>query len=251
MPVFKNSKEVAHALDKEDPLSCFRQRFYFPPGKIYMDGNSLGLLSHDAEGVLLRFLDQWKGLGINGWLDAEPAWFDYAEELGRRQASLVGAMPEEVVATSSTTVNLHTLVGTFYHPRGKKAKILADELNFPSDIYALESQIRLKGLNPRENLVLIESRDGRFLEEEDIIEAMNDEVALVLLPSVLYRSGQLLNMQYLAQKAGERDIPIGFDCSHSVGAVPHYFDRWGVDFAFWCNYKYMNNGPGGGVITSI
>ena len=245
MILFKNSKEGAYALDREDPLSCFRKGFYLPPGKIYMDGNSLGLLSQDAEEVLLRLLDQWKGLGINGWLDAEPAWFDYAEELGRRQASLVGALPEEVVATSSTTVNLHTLVGTFYHPRGKKAKILADELNFPSDIYALESQIRLKGLNPRENLVLIKSRDGRFLEEEDIIEAMNDEVALVLLPSVLYRSGQLLNMEYLAQKAGERGILIGFDCSHSVGAVPHYFDRWGVDFAFWCNYKYMNNGPGG------
>ena len=245
MILFKNSKEGAHVLDKEDPLSCFRRRFYLLAGKIYMDGNSLGLLSRDAEEVLLRSIDQWKSLGINGWLDAEPPWFDYAEELGRRQAPLVGAMPEEVVATSSTTVNLHTLVGTFYHPRGKKTKILADELNFPSDIYALESQIKLKGLNPRENLVLVKSRENRFLEEEDIVEAMNDEVALILLPSVLYRSGQLLDMEYLTRKAGERGIPIGFDCSHSVGAVPHYFDRWGVDFSFWCNYKYMNSGPGG------
>jgi len=169
-----------------------------------------------------------------GWRLNLPG-FDYAEELGRRQAPLVGTMPEEVVATSSTTVNLHTLVGTFYHPRGKKTKILADELNFPSDIYALESQIRLKGLTPRENLVLIKSRDGRFLEEEDIVEAMKDEVALV--PSAF---GPL--PQWSAFRWG---IPIGFDCSHSIGAVPHYFDRWGVDFAFWCNYKYMNNGPGG------
>ncbi len=122
MIVFKKDKEGAHALDREDPLSCFRQRFYLLADKIYMDGNSLGLLSQDAEEILLRFLDQWKKLGINGWLNAEPPWFDYAEKLGRRQAPLVGAMPEEVVATSSTTVNLHTLVGTFYHPRGKKTK---------------------------------------------------------------------------------------------------------------------------------
>jgi len=179
-----------------------------------------------------------------GWMLNLPGLIVQKSWAGDR-LPLVGAMPEEVVATSSTTVNLHTLVGTFYHPRGKKTKILADELNFPSDIYALESQIRLKGLNPRENLVLIKSRDGRFLEEEDIVEAMKDEVALVLLPSVLYRSGQLLDIEYLARKAGERGIPIGFDCSHSIGAVPHYFNRWGVDFAFWCNYKYMNNGPGG------
>ena len=245
MVVFKTGKEGAQVLDREDALSGFRQRFYLLPEKIYMDGNSLGLLSRDAEEVLQKMLDQWKRLGINGWLDAEPPWFGYAEELGKRQATLVGALPEEVVITSSTTVNLHALVGTFYHPQGKRTKILADELNFPSDIYALKSQIESKGLDPNQNLVLVKSRDGRFLEEEDIVRAMDDEIALVLLPGVLYRSGQLLDMAYLSKKAKERGIPIGFDCSHSVGAVPHYFDKWDVDFAFWCNYKYMNNGPGG------
>jgi len=245
MTIFKTGKEGARALDREDTLSSFRERFYLLEKKIYMDGNSLGLLSRDAEGVLLRLLDQWKRLGINGWLDAEPPWFGYAEELGKRQAALVGALPEEVIITSSTTVNLHALVGTFYNPQGKRTKILADELNFPSDIYALESQIRLKGFDPNRNLVLVKSRDGRFLEEEDIVRAMNDEISLILLPGVLYRSGQLLDMAYLTKKAKEKDIPIGFDCSHSVGAVPHYFDKWDVDFAFWCNYKYMNNGPGG------
>jgi len=243
--VFKTGKEGAQVLDREDTLSGFRQRFYLLPEKIYMDGNSLGLLSRDAEEVLQRMLDQWKRLGINGWLDAEPSWFGYAEELGERQATLVGALPEEVIITSSTTVNLHALVGTFYHPQGKRTKILADELNFPSDIYALKSQIELKGLDPNQNLVLVKSRDGRFLEEEDIARAMDDEIALVLLPGVLYRSGQLLDMAYLSKKAKESGIPIGFDCSHSVGAVPHYFDKWDMDFAFWCNYKYMNNGPGG------
>ncbi len=226
---FRTGKEGAQILDREDVLSGFRQRFYLLPKKIYMDGNSLGLLSQDAEEGLHRMIDQWKRLGINGWLEAEPPWFGYAEELGKRQASLVGALPEEVVMTSSTTVNLHALVGTFYHPQGKRKKILADELNFPSDIYALKSQIESKGYDPGRDLVLVKSRDGRTLEEEDIVRAMDDEIALILLPGVLYRSGQLLDMAYLSKKAHEKGIPIGFDCSHSVGAVPHHFDRWDVD----------------------
>ena len=245
MTIFKTGKEGAQILDREDVLSDFRQRFYLLEKKIYMDGNSLGLLSEDAEEVLHRLIDQWKRMGINGWLEAKPRWYDYAEELGKRQSFLVGALPEEVIISSSTTVNLHTLVGTFYHPSIKRTKILADELNFPSDIYALKSQISSKRQNPDKDLVLVKSRDGRFLDEEDIVQAMDDDIALILLPGVLYRSGQLLDMAYLTKKAKEKEIPIGFDCSHSVGAVPHYFDRWDVDFAFWCNYKYMNNGPGG------
>jgi len=242
---YKTSREFAIELDKKDSLNVFRERFYLLPAKIYMDGNSLGLLSRDAEKSLLKLLDQWKKLGIDGWLQAETPWFYYAEKLGAQMANLVGAKPEEVIITSSTTVNLHSLVGTFYQPVGKKRKILADELNFPSDIYALSSQIKLKGLNPKENLVLVRSRDGRFLREEDIVEMMSEEIALILLPSVLYRSGQLLDMEYLSNEAIKRRIMIGFDCSHSAGAMPHYFDQWGIDFAFWCHYKYMNNGPGG------
>ncbi len=239
------SRDSAQFLDKKDPLKKFRERFYFLPNKIYMDGNSLGLLSRDAEESLLRVLQQWKELGIDGWLKADPPWFYLAEYLGGQMAELVGARPEEVIVTASTTVNLHSLVGTFYQPKGIKTKILADELNFPSDIYALESQIRLKGFNPKDNLILVKSLDGRFLREEDIVQMMNEEIALILLPSVLYRSGQLLDIEYLTYRANERGIIIGLDCSHSVGAIPHYFDQWGVDFALWCNYKYMNNGPGG------
>jgi len=245
MANYKTSQEFAIELDKKDSLNAFRERFYLLPAKIYMDGNSLGLLSQDAENSLLKVLDQWKKLGINGWLQAENPWFYYAEKLGAQMASLLGAKPEEVIITSSTTVNLHSLVGTFYQPVGKKRKILADELNFPSDIYALSSQIKLKGINPKENLVLVRSRDGRFLKEEDIVEMMSEEITLILLPSVLYRSGQLLDMGYLSKEANKKGIIIGFDCSHSVGAMPHYFNQWGIDFAFWCHYKYMNNGPGG------
>jgi kynureninase len=241
---FKSTEDHAHKLDSENPLSRFRQRFYNSEGTIYMDGNSLGLLSGDSESSVLRVLKEWKTLGIRGWLEAKRPWFHFAEELGAMCAKLVGAEPEEVVATGTTTVNIHSLVNTFYQPDGRRKKILADELDFPSDIYALRSVIELKGLDPMENLILVPSEDGRFLDEKKVVELMDEEVALVFLPSVLYRSGQLLNMQYLTEEAHERGIAIGFDCCHSVGVVQHYFDEWNVDFALWCGYKYLNGGPG-------
>jgi len=241
---FELGEDYALQMDAEDPLAGYKDRFYHLPGKIYMDGNSLGLLSTDAEDALLKILEEWKTLGIGGWSGGEIPWITYAERLGAMESGIVGAEPEEVVVCGGTTVNLHALVATFYRPEGKRKKILADELNFPSDIYALAAQIRLRGGDPDEDLILVESRDGRIVEEEDIVDAMSDEVALVLLPSVYYRSGQLLDMGSLTSEARNRNIPIGFDCSHSVGVVPHRFDDWGVDFAFWCNYKYMNGGPG-------
>ncbi len=241
---FSLTEEGAHELDAKDPLSQFRERFYITEGVIYMDGNSLGLLSKEAEQCLSRVVTEWKTLGINGWLEADPPWFYHAEKLGALAASLVGAHPDEVVATGTTTINLHSLVSTFYHPEGKRTKILADELNFPTDIYALRSQVELEGLSPEEHLVLTPSKDKRMLDEQDIVSLMTDEVALVVLPSVLYRSGQLLDMPYLTREAHKRGILIGFDCSHSVGVVPHSFDEWDIDFAFWCSYKYMNGGPG-------
>lgn len=241
---FELGEDYALQMDAEDPLAGYKDRFYHLPGKIYMDGNSLGLQSSDAEDALLKILGEWKTLGIGGWSGGEIPWITYAERLGAMEAGIVGAEPNEVVVCGGTTVNLHALVATFYRPEGKRKKILADELNFPSDIYALAAQIRLRGGDPDEDLILVESRDGRIVEEEDIFEAMSDEIALVLLPSVYYRSGQLLDMGRLTSEARKRNIPIGFDCSHSVGVVPHRFNDWGVDFAFWCNYKYMNGGPG-------
>jgi len=241
---FESTESFSRKLDSEDPLAKFRQRFHIPEGTIYLDGNSLGLLSKDSERSLSRVLEEWRSLGIGGWLEAKQPWFYFAEELGAMCARLVGAEPEEVVATGTTTVNIHTLVHTFYHPSGKRKKILADELNFPTDIYALASILKLRGLDPSKNLILAQSQDNRTLDEDKIIELMDDEIALVFLPSVLYRSGQLLNVEYLTEEAHKRGIPIGFDCSHSVGAVPHHFDKWRVDFALWCSYKYLNGGPG-------
>jgi kynureninase len=239
------TREYATSLDEVDGLARFEQRFYRKPGTIYLDGNSLGLLSRDAEESLLQTLDQWKNLGIDGWLAADPPWFYLGERLGEQSASLVGASPDEVVVAGTTTVNLHALVATFFQPDGAKRKILAGDLDFPSDIYALQAQVSIKGGNPDTDLVKVQSRDGRTIDEEDIIASIDDSIALVLLPSVLYRSGQLLDIERITAAAHQRGVTIGWDCCHSAGVIPHQFDEWGVDFAFWCNYKYLNAGPGG------
>lgn len=243
--LFQPGQDVARQLDQQDPLASFRDEFYLQAGMIYLDGNSLGLLSKRAEESLLLMLDSWKRYGIDGWTEGTHPWFFLSENLGAKMAELVGAKPEEVIVTGSTTVNLHQLVTTFFRPQGKQTKILADELNFPSDIYALQAQLRLHGLDPAEHLILVKSKDGRCLNEADIVAAMTDEVALIVLPSVLYRSGQLLDMERLTKAAHERGILIGFDACHSIGAIPHKLSEWGVDFAFWCTYKYLNSGPGG------
>lgn len=241
-------KEKTHQkavdLDRADSLASFRQRFYIPDDTIYVDGNSLGLLSKDAEASLQRVLNEWKTLGIRGWLEAQRPWFYFAEEIGNMAAGLVGAEKDELIFTGTTTVNIHSLISTFYKPEGKRTKILADELNFPSDLYALQSQIRQKGLDPAQELLLVRSKNGHIINEDDIISLMTDDVAIIWLPSVLYGSGQLLDMERLCREARARNILIGFDCSHSVGAVPHQFSRWGVDFATFCSYKYLNGGPG-------
>lgn len=231
--------------DSEDCLRGYKERFYLLENRIYMDGNSLGLLSKDAEESLLRILEEWKTMGINGWMGGEIPWFYYPEVLAGRLAPLIGAEKEEVMIHSSTTVNLHAMLATFYKPEGKRTKMIMDNLTFPSDRYAVESFMRTKGYAPEEHLSVFESEDGKTIDEKALASIMDEETALVLLPSVLYRSGQLLDMDYLTREAHKKGILIGFDCAHSIGAVPHHFDVYGPDFAFWCNYKYINNGPGG------
>ncbi len=240
----KFSERYAILMDRQDPLKDFRAQFNIPEDTIYMDGNSLGLISINSESCIQRILLEWKTLGIDGWLEGEIPWFFFAEEMGKKIAPIVGAKPTEVIMTGTTTINIHTLVNSFYLPEGKRTKILADELNFPTDIYALKGQIRMHGLDPEKELLLFPSEDGLTLNEDSIIDRMRDDIALIFLPSVLYRSGQLLDIQRLTQAAHEKGIIIGFDCAHSVGAVPHKFDDWNVDFALWCGYKYLNGGPG-------
>ncbi|TMW70699.1 kynureninase [Alteribacter natronophilus] len=239
------TEQQAIERDRQDPLGHFKSEFYLKENTVYLNGNSLGLLSRRAEQTLLTSLNDWKEQGIDGWMNGEEPWFYLSEKLGKKSAPLIGAKPEEVIVTGSITVNIHQLVSSFYKPEGKRTKILADAVTFPSDIYALKSMLTLKGFDPAEHLLQAGNPEDHVLDEEELIEAMTEDVALILLPSVLYRSGQVLDMKRLTEEAHSRGIVIGFDLAHSIGALPHELHAWGVDFAMWCNYKYMNNGPGG------
>lgn len=236
---------TAKDLDRQDPLKEFKNEFYMKQEQIYMDGNSLGLMSKRAETTLLSLMDSWKSFGIDGWTEGGNPWFTLAEEMSTRIAPLVGAQANEVMVTGSITSNIHQMLSTLFQPTPKRSIILVDELNFPSDIYAVESHIRLRGLDPATAMRKVKSRDGYTLELEDILEQLTEDVAIVLLPSVLYRSGQLLAIREITEAAHEKGILVGFDLAHSIGAMPHRLHENGVDFAVWCHYKYMNSGPGG------
>lgn len=238
---------LAHAtlLDEQDVLKNFRDRFYsLEDNKIYMDGNSLGLASKDAEQALLNVLDIWKKQGILIWNHQNGHYFNYGKILGARLAKLINARDNEVIVTGNTTLNIHQAIATFWNPTQERYKILIDDLNFPTDRYAIDSQVKLKGYAIKDTVKVVESADGNFIDEDAIIKAMTNDVALVLLPSVLYRSAQLLDMQKLTKAAHEKGILIGFDLCHSIGAVNHNFEAIQPDFAIWCNYKYLSAGPG-------
>ncbi len=237
----------ARELDAVDPLRALRERFYRPAdGSIYLDGNSLGLLSCDAEAALLRALDDWKTRAIGGWLDA--GWFDLAERLAARVAPLVGAEPDEIAVANSTTVNLHQLLATFYqlrHRDSRRTKILAFAGEFPSDLYAIRSHLVLHGRSPDEHLALLRAGADGLIDEAAAVRAFDDPaLQLAVLPAVVYTTGQLLDIRALAAAAHAAGVTIGFDLSHSIGVVPHALSADGADFAFWCHYKYLNAGPG-------
>jgi kynureninase len=241
---YSTDETCAIDLDASDPMAPARERFVIPEGSVYLLGNSLGLMPKAAEAALGRVIGEWRDMGIGGWLGGEPPWFWLAERIGEAAAPLLGASPDEVICTGTTTYNVHSLVSTFYRPEGGRTRIVATSLEFPTDIYALKSQIGLRGLDWREHLVLVGGNDDGIIDEEQVISAMTGDTAMVFLPSVLFRSGQLLDIERLTAAAHERGAMIGFDCSHSAGAVPHRFDGWGVDFAVWCGYKYLCGGPG-------
>lgn len=234
--------EEAMKKDEKDTLKHFRKEFYIGDNVYYMDGNSLGLMSKRAEQSLFDVMEDWKHHGIDGWVKGERPWFYMSENIGERMAGLVGAGSHEVLATNSTTNNIHQTVRTLYEPTKTRYKILADELNFPSDIYALQSVLDDYGHS--DGLVKVLSGDGHLLETDTIIDMMDESVALILLPSVLYRSGQVLEMEKITKAAHEKDIIVGFDLCHSIGALPHQLKEWNVDFAIWCTYKHLSGGPG-------
>jgi kynureninase len=238
------TREAVQALDAKDALAPVRRLFHLPPGVLYFNGNSLGLLSEPAERAVREVLEAWKSMGVEGWFRGPHPWLGIMDRVSAQIAPLIGADPREVATANSTTVNLHQLLTTLYLPAGDRRKILVDETIFCSDLYAIRSHLRLRGLDPVGDLVIVPTVGGGLLSEDAIVERMSGDVACVVLPSVVYHTGQLLDMPRLTEAARLRDILIGFDCSHSVGCVPHQLSRWGADFAFWGGYKYLNGGPG-------
>ncbi|MGI8435892.1 MAG: kynureninase [Chthoniobacterales bacterium] len=239
------SRARAAELDAQDELREFRDRFYLPPGQIYLDGNSLGLLCRDAERTLCAVLEKWKTGGIGGWLEGDSPWFTMAEALSARVAKLIGAQADEVAIANSMTINLHQLLCTLYQPDAQRRKVLIDAHSLPTDRYALRSHLQLRGLDPDENIVIAPAGDSRFLDEADLEKALaNPELQMALFPSVVYTTGQLLDLERLCRAARKHGVIIGLDMSHSVGVLPHALDDWGADFAGWGHYKWLNAGPG-------
>ena len=245
--------DYALNLDSKDSLSSFRTRFYIPKGKdglplIYFCGNSLGLQPQSAKAFIQEELDKWEHLGIEGYFERERPWLKYHEELSPLMADIVGAKPSEVIVMNTLTVNLHLMLVSFYQPTSERCKVIIEGDAFPSDKYAIQSQMRLHGISPDDHLIEILPRQGEIcLREEDILTAIDEygsEVALVLLGNTNYYTGQYFNMKAISSMAHRKGAYIGFDCAHGAGNLPLQLHDSGCDFAVWCNYKYLNSGPG-------
>jgi len=255
MSHFENSLAFAQGLDAKDPLKSFRDKFYFPTFHEktvrYFTGNSLGLQPKSTKEYILEELDAWAEYGVEGHFLAKRPWFAYHENLTQKAANVVGALPIEVVVTHSLTTNLHLLMVSFYRPEinGKRTKILCEAKAFPSDQYALESQVKFHGLDLAEHLVEVAPREGeQLIREEDIlakIEELGDELALVMIGGVNYYTGQLFDMEKITKAGHAVGAIVGFDLAHAAGNINLKLHDWGVDFAAWCGYKYLNSSPGG------
>ena len=237
-------RDVAADMELHDPLRSIRDEFLLPDGIIYLDGNSLGPLTRRGQLRLGQAVADWQRLGVGGWQDAEVPWFHLAETLGDMLAPVVGAESGEVVATAQTTLNLHQILLTFLKPAGGRHVVVLDELAFPSDIYAVRSHLAQRGMDPAASLRLVPSRDGETLDIDDVVAALQGDVALTVLPGVLYRSGQLLPIGELTAAAHARGVKVAWDLSHAVGAVPLQLHGDQADYAFFCTYKYLCGGPG-------
>ncbi len=244
----QSSLPTAGELDAADPLASFRDEFELPEG-IYLVGNSLGPLPHKARSNVIDEFDRWATLGVEGHFTGELAWKDYHELVTPSLAQLVGATTTEVVAMNALTVNLHLLMVSFYRPTPARHKIIIEDHAFPSDHFAVTSQIRQRGFSPEESLVVLSPRDGEeTLRRDDIVAAIEEhgaELALVMLPGVQYYTGQVFPMADITAAAHEVGATVGFDLAHAVGNVELSLHDWDVDFAAWCSYKYLNSGPGG------
>lgn len=249
----QHTVDQARRMDEQDPLRAFRDEFLFPQhdGRpaIYFTGNSLGLQPRAAAAALRQELDDWATFGVEGHFKAKHPWYSYHEELTASTARLVGARPEEVVVMNQLTSNLHFLLVSFYRPTGRRVKVLCEQRPFPSDTYAIASQIRFHGLDPQDTLVEMAPRSGEHtLRTTDIlqrIEALGDQLALVLFGGVNFYTGQAFDMKRITEEAHRVGALAGYDLAHAAGNLHLHLHEWDVDFACWCGYKYLNSGPGG------
>lgn len=247
------SLEHAQQLDQQDPLKHMREQFHIPKqgngnDEIYLCGNSLGLQPKRTQEYLNYELSQWQKLGVKGHFSGDFPWMPYHEFLTEESAKLVGAKNAEVVCMNSLTANLHFMMVSFYRPTQTRNKILIEDHAFPSDHYAVESQIRFHGFDPDQSMLLAKPREGEeTLRTEDLlnlIELHGDEIALIMLPGVQYYTGQVLDMKAITEAGHAKGCMVGFDLAHATGNIPMSLHDWDVDFAAWCSYKYLNSGPG-------
>jgi len=251
---FNLNSDLAQNLDQQDPLRQYREKFHHPlqangEPHIYLCGNSLGLQPKSTADHIQQELADWKKLGVEGHFHAKNPWLPYHEFLTEAMAKVVGAKPEEVVVMNTLSVNLHLMMISFYRPTASRHKIMIESDAFPSDRYAAASQIKMHGFDPNESLILLKPREGevclRPVDITDRIVAEGDSLALVMLGNTNYYTGQYFDMKAISTAGHAVGAKVGFDCAHGAGNVDLQLHNTGCDFAVWCNYKYLNSGPGG------
>lgn len=249
---FQNTLQFARGLDELDPLQTFRNRFFIPQHSgrdaIYLTGNSLGLQPRTTADRIAEELEDWAQLGVEGHVHARRPWLKYHEFFADGMAQIAGALSSEVVMMNGLTANLHLLMVSFYRPTPERYKIICEAKAFPSDQYALQSQLRFHGYDPKDGIIEIAPTKGAHTIDESQIYAAIDahahEAALFFMGGVNYYTGQVFNMRAITAYARERGILVGWDLAHGAGNVELHLHDWGVDFAAWCSYKYLNSGPG-------
>ncbi len=250
---YKTGIEFAKELDQNDPLASYREQFHIPKDKhgnvlIYLCGNSLGLQPKTTKNYINQELEDWANLGVEGHTEAKNPWLSYHEFLTESMAHVVGAKPIEVVTMNTLTANLHFMMVSFYKPTKSRYKILIEADAFPSDKYAVESQLRHHGFDDKDGLVLWKARKGeelaRYEDLEAIMENQGDEIALVMIGGVNYYTGQFFDLKRITKLGHKYGCMVGFDCAHGAGNVELNLHDSGADFAVWCTYKYLNSGPG-------
>lgn len=251
---YSTDRAFAEQLDREDPLAAYRERFHIPRQEngeeyLYFTGNSLGLQPKSTRSFVEQELDDWARLGVEGHFHAKNPWMPYHEFLAESTARMVGAHPHEVVVMNSLTVNLHLLMVSFYRPTKDRFKIVIEADAFPSDKYAVKSQLRFHGYDPETALIELRSESGDPViptsEILDLIDREGDEIALIMLGGVNYYTGQAFEMEKITRAGHAKGCTVGFDLAHGAGNLHLKLHEWGPDFACWCSYKYLNSGPGG------